>query len=84
MEYYERLTAQDSERLAQLLDEPNQRRRERLKSHIERAQTNLDAWLDTMAARPNISIVAVELQRRKAQTKINKLKQEAKKCNTGK
>lgn len=79
MEYHEILTAQDSERLAQLLDAPNQRCRERQKARIERAQTSLDTWLDTMAARPNISIVAVELQRRKAQTKINKLKQEAKK-----
>jgi len=74
MEYYERLTAQDSERLAQLLDEPNQRRRERQKARIERAQAQLDSWLDTMAARPNISLVVVEKQRRKAQTKINKLK----------
>jgi hypothetical protein len=41
MEYYERLTAQDSERLAQLLDEPNQRRRERLQARIERAQAHL-------------------------------------------
>ena len=78
MEYYERLTAQDSERLAQLLDEPNQRRRERLQARIERAQTRLDAWLDTMAARPNISLIVVEKQRRKAQAKINKLKWELK------
>jgi hypothetical protein len=71
MEYHERLTAQ-------LLDAPNQRRRERLKSHIERAQTSLDAWLDTMAARPDISIVVVEKQRQRAQLKINKLKRELK------
>lgn len=75
MEYYERLTAQDSERLAQLLDEPNQRRRERLRAKIERAQTNLDAWLDIQAARPNISLIVVETQRRKMQAKINKLKE---------
>ena len=77
MEYHERLTAQDSERLARLLDAPNQRRRERLKARAERAQTSLDAWLDTMAARACKSIVAVELQRRKAQAKINKLKRDA-------
>lgn len=78
MEYHERLTAQDSARLAQLLDEPNQRRRERLKARAERAQTSLDAWLDTMAARACKSIVAVEKQRQKMQLKINKLKREAK------
>ena len=78
MEYYERLTAQDSERLAQLLDAPNQRRRERQKARIERAQTQLDAWLDIMAARPNISLIVVEKQRRKMQAKINKLKMELK------
>lgn len=78
MEYYERLTAQDSERLAQLLDEPNQRRRERRKARAERAQTSLDAWLDIQAARPDISIVAVEKQRQKMQLKINRLKREAK------
>jgi chromosome segregation ATPase len=77
MEYYERLTAQDSERLAQLLDEPNQRRRERLQARIERAQAQFDTWLDKMAVLPNISLVVVEKQRRKAQAKINKLKQEA-------
>lgn len=77
MEYYERLTAQDSERLAQLLDAPNQRRMERQKARIECAQARLDAWLDTMAARPNISLVVVEKQRHKIQAKINKLKWEA-------
>lgn len=55
MEYYERLTAQDSARLA-----------------------HLDAWLDIQAARPNISIVAVEKQRQRAQLKINKLKKRLK------
>ena len=40
----------------------------------QKRQERLNRWLARMAKLPNISVVAVELQRRREQAKINKLK----------
>ena len=40
----------------------------------QKRQDKLNRWLIRMARDPNISVVSIELQRRKEQYKINKLK----------
>lgn len=71
MEYYESLTRTDTERLKFLLSENTRKTQEKHRLKKAKAQEKLNKWLDVMASKFDVSLVAIENRRIKEQRKIN-------------